>query len=410
MRRPTVFVVLAFACLFVACAPAYAPPPIETPVITTPAPTPPPAPTPSPAERAEQLDAAFRAVFTEAFVLPEYLFSETMGEFMAQVDTWKTLYATMPQCAEEAFAAACEACNEQAGEFSLTLPPWRMLVTILFRFGDRTPAMFATGSHIVTEINGTNVSMQVAFDDFKSTIADKTLKQQFGATLSYAYFNTLYDDEGQETDYVHYTFPEGYLETLIEPLPERHIKDGWYKPRSMNTRRHTGTDIRAPEGTDILSCTDGTVLYIDYNDSAGNYVTVLDDFGFEYHYYHMVRLTEFLSVGERVKQGDVLGHVGNTGNSTANHLHLGMISPDYTYINPYLVLKLVREMAGGELLLGEPTSIPVFDDETLAQIEEELAAASPDATPELANPPIDATLPLAVCVPPSVEKTAVPST
>ena len=77
---------------------------------------------------------------------------------------------------------------------------------------------------------------------------------------------------------------------------------------------------------------------------AGNYVIVKDDAGFEYHYYHMVRMTDFLAPGDRVQRGDVVGHVGNTGNSVANHLHLAIVSPDLTYINPYPVLKEVREM------------------------------------------------------------------
>lgn len=56
----------------------------------------------------------------------------------------------------------------------------------------------------------------------------------------------------------------------------------------------------------------------------------------------MVQLTTFLSEGDRVEQGQLIGHVGNTGNSDAPHLHLSIIAPEYVYINPYPVLARVR--------------------------------------------------------------------
>ena len=39
--------------------------------------------------------------------------------------------------------------------------------------------------------------------------------------------------------------------------------------------------------------------------------------------------------GDTVRQGDVIGRVGNTGNSAANHLHLTIVTPDGRYVNPY---------------------------------------------------------------------------
>ncbi len=166
---------------------------------------------------------------------------------------------------------------------------------------------------------------------------------RFSATFTLAYLNTIYDNEGVEKEYEHYPFQEGYLDTVSDPMPGRYIKNGWYLPRSHSTRKHTGTDIRAFENEDIRSCTDGTVKYIGYNDMAGNYVVVEDPFGFEYHYYHMYEMTDFLKVGDLVAQGDVIGHVGNTGNSDTNHLHLTVVSPAFTFINPYLMLLEVRK-------------------------------------------------------------------
>ena len=84
------------------------------------------------------------------------------------------------------------------------------------------------------------------------------------------------------------------------------------------------------------------MIRVAYNDIAGNYVVVRDKYGFYYVYCHMVELTTFLAEGERVEQGQLIGHVGNTGNSDAPHLHLSIIAPEHIYINPYPVLHRVR--------------------------------------------------------------------
>ena len=65
-----------------------------------------------------------------------------------------------------------------------------------------------------------------------------------------------------------YELSDEYIATIIDPLPKRHIKDGWYGDRSKSTRRHMGTDIRAREGQDIPSCTAGEIVRIAYNDIA----------------------------------------------------------------------------------------------------------------------------------------------
>jgi murein DD-endopeptidase MepM/ murein hydrolase activator NlpD len=122
---------------------------------------------------------------------------------------------------------------------------------------------------------------------------------------------------------------------VAHPLPGGTIKNGWYDPRSRRTRLHVGTDIRASARTPILSTTDGTVLYVGFMPIPGNFVIVVDPFGYEYHYYHMYEISTFVSEGDTVKQGQQIGRVGSTGNSVAYHLHLGLVSPDGRYLNPY---------------------------------------------------------------------------
>lgn len=84
---------------------------------------------------------------------------------------------------------------------------------------------------------------------------------------------------------------------------------------------HNGLDIAAPEGTDIVAIADGEVLWVDNDPSGyGNYLRVYHP-GFLIHSFmgHMSRVD--VKVGQQVKQGQKLGAMGNTGNSTGPHVH-----------------------------------------------------------------------------------------
>lgn len=91
-----------------------------------------------------------------------------------------------------------------------------------------------------------------------------------------------------------------------------------------NGRKHNGLDIAAPGGSQILAVAEGKVAKKNYEPNAlGYYVAIDQKDGIRTYYAHM-REASFLSVGTKVKAGDVIGVVGNTGHSTGNHLHLEM--------------------------------------------------------------------------------------
>jgi murein DD-endopeptidase MepM/ murein hydrolase activator NlpD len=82
---------------------------------------------------------------------------------------------------------------------------------------------------------------------------------------------------------------------------------------------HSGIDIGAGYGADIRAAEAGTVIMADYNGGYGNCVVVDHGGGFSTLYGHMSNIE--VSYGETVKQGELLGEVGSTGNSTGPHLH-----------------------------------------------------------------------------------------
>ena len=94
---------------------------------------------------------------------------------------------------------------------------------------------------------------------------------------------------------------------------------GRIHPITGKPQHHTGIDIPAPSGTDILAAKSGVVTTSTYNNSYGNYVVVSHSDGTSTLYAHMVRRN--CSKGDTVSQGQVIGYVGTTGSSTGNHLH-----------------------------------------------------------------------------------------
>lgn len=102
-------------------------------------------------------------------------------------------------------------------------------------------------------------------------------------------------------------------------------------PTEGASSNHKGIDIGAPTGSNIVAAASGTVTISTYSYSAGNYVMINHGGGVSTVYMHCSKL--LVSVGDTVKQGDVIAKVGSTGYSTGPHLHFG-IRQNGTYVNP----------------------------------------------------------------------------
>ena len=102
---------------------------------------------------------------------------------------------------------------------------------------------------------------------------------------------------------------------------------GWRKnPVSGVNKLHAGTDFAAPAGTPIYAAASGYVQVAGWSSGGyGNYVIIYhgsmsDGNAYSTLYGHMRSVAT--SAGKYVKQGELIGYVGSTGNSTGNHLHL----------------------------------------------------------------------------------------
>ena len=83
-------------------------------------------------------------------------------------------------------------------------------------------------------------------------------------------------------------------------------------------RPHRGTDFAAPIGTPILSTANGTVADVSYTRANGRYVKVKHNNTYTTQYLHMQKAS--VKVGQFVEQGDVIGYVGMTGNTSGPHV------------------------------------------------------------------------------------------
>ena len=102
-------------------------------------------------------------------------------------------------------------------------------------------------------------------------------------------------------------------------------------------RGHKGMDLAADKGTPIYAAAAGTVALAKYDGAYGNCVVINHGNGLKTRYGHASVLK--VSVGARVEQGDVIALVGNTGQSTGNHLHIEVLVND-NRVNPISYLGL----------------------------------------------------------------------
>ena len=94
---------------------------------------------------------------------------------------------------------------------------------------------------------------------------------------------------------------------------------------------HTGLDIATSSGTPVRACADGIVVSAKYSGAYGNMIVVAHTNSLQTYYCHLSKM--YVSEGSGVAQGDVIGAVGSTGNSTGPHLHLE-VRLNGTALNP----------------------------------------------------------------------------
>jgi murein DD-endopeptidase MepM/ murein hydrolase activator NlpD len=94
-------------------------------------------------------------------------------------------------------------------------------------------------------------------------------------------------------------------------------------PFTGRLAHHTGVDYRARNGTPVMCTADGVVTMAKKKGSFGLVIEVNHGFGFKTRYAHLSKM--LVKRGTRVKRGEIIGLVGNTGRSTGSHLHYEVV-------------------------------------------------------------------------------------
>lgn len=124
---------------------------------------------------------------------------------------------------------------------------------------------------------------------------------------------------------------------LKAPVNYRHVTSGFsnarFHPILGTVMPHNGVDYAAAFGTPIIAVADGTVSRLGWQNGYGNRIEVKHGDRYGSQYSHMSSFVKGMSVGDRIKQGEVVGFVGSTGYSTGNHVHYSMTDRG-NYVDP----------------------------------------------------------------------------
>ena len=198
----------------------------------------------------------------------------------------------------------------------------------------------------------TIVSISYEYNQIK-----KTNKMEF-KDINYA----LITIDNNKLEYFKFMTNDGYLDyfnregknvkksILKTPLDGARLSSNFgmrKHPISGYNKMHKGVDFAAPKGTPIYAGGNGVIEYAGRNGGYGNYIRIRHNNEYKTAYAHLSGFKKGISKGVRVSQGDIIGYVGNTGNSTGPHLHYEILYQN-KHINP---LKL--KLPSGKILKGD---------------------------------------------------------
>lgn len=139
---------------------------------------------------------------------------------------------------------------------------------------------------------------------------------------------------------------------MRKPITEAQLRSGFGMRRHPilgYARLHAGVDYANKIGTPILAAGNGTVIKAAWDSGYGRRIEIQHANGYVTTYSHMSSFARNIQAGTRVRQGNVIGYLGNTGLSTGPHLHYEVIVND-RYVDPLRIrLPRGKELDGRQL-------------------------------------------------------------
>ena len=141
----------------------------------------------------------------------------------------------------------------------------------------------------------------------------------------------LYRFQSEGDEFVEYFNSDGKSATkalMKTPINGARLSSGFgmrKHPILGYNKKHQGVDFAAPTGTPIMAAGTGHIEFVGNNGGAGKYIRIKHLNGYKTSYSHLSKYASGIQKNIKVRQGQVIGFVGNTGLSTGPHLHYEVI-------------------------------------------------------------------------------------
>ncbi|HEX9917198.1 MAG TPA: M23 family metallopeptidase [candidate division Zixibacteria bacterium] len=181
------------------------------------------------------------------------------------------------------------------------------------------------------EYNSKVVQMEKELEDYRSFFSrvanlagvDQDLIAKNGERVAQVLGNTL-------DSTVDYSIGPQEVDTQVADIPSGLPLGGWIS-RDFSTE-HKAIDIAAKEGTEVKAAADGVVKFVGWDETFGNLIILKHKGDIETYYGHNQKI--LVKPNQKVKKGETISLSGNTGKSTAPHLHYE-IKKDDKSVNPW---------------------------------------------------------------------------
>ena len=141
----------------------------------------------------------------------------------------------------------------------------------------------------------------------------------------------LYRFQSEGDEFVEYFNSDGKSATkalMKTPINGARLSSGFgmrKHPILGYNKKHQGVDFAAPTGTPIMAAGTGHIEFVGNNGGAGKYIRIKHLNGYKTSYSHLSKYASGIQKNIKVRQGQIIGYVGNTGLSTGPHLHYEVI-------------------------------------------------------------------------------------
>ena len=199
-----------------------------------------------------------------------------------------------------------------------------------------------------------NTKLEISFEKFYNS---KSKKTKYG---NIEYINLII--ENKELEYFLFETDEGFYDyfnsdgknvkksLLKTPIDGARLSSNFgmrKHPILGYNKLHKGVDFAAKNGTPIYAGGNGVIEFAGNNGGYGKYIRIRHNNEYKTAYAHLSKFNKGITKGARVNQGNIIGFVGSTGNSTGSHLHYEIIYQT-KQINP-----MTMKLPSGKILKGD---------------------------------------------------------